>query len=676
MCSRQAHLCLWLMVLLLIGPLQAMDQERGPTAAETTATATPERRFAQTPGARMGELSYSRFISEVERGRVRSVTMTGPRITAQLSDGRVAQIYVPDSDQRQLVRQLEAHDVAITARPERNGASLASALIWLFPIALLIAAWIFVMRQMQGAGGDAMEFKKSKARQLSRGTGRTRFNDVAGIDEARDDLQEIVEFLRDPGKFLRLGGRIPSGVLLIGQPGTGKTLVARAVAGEAQVPFFSISGSEFVEMFVGVGASRVRDMFEEAKKTSPCIIFIDEIDALGRKRGLGMGGGHDEREQTLNQLLVEMDGFEPNNGVILIAATNRPDVLDPALLRPGRFDRQVVVPHPDLAGREQILRVHTRKVPLGADVDLKVVARGTPGFSGAQLANLVNEAALLSARRSRLCVTSAEFEDAKDKLIMGAARGSMVMSEEEKQLAAYHESGHALVALQLPASDPVHKVTIIPRAQSLGMMVRLPERDRFSTTRAKCRADIAVAMGGRVAEELIFGAETITSSAQADIEAATNLARAMVTRFGMSRNLGPLAYGGGRAGGLRRPAGNAPPAGVGPDPKSRRRRSERDDRRRIPGCPAHPHRASRRAPCGCGGLAGIRNIERRTTAPAAGRTTRRRASGAGGRRGGTKRLSGAEPCGSPLCSAVVSTEGPPHDQTPDQHQGHTRYRPQ
>jgi cell division protease FtsH len=543
MCSRQAHLCLWLMVLLLIGPLQAMGQERGPTAAETTATATPERRFAQTPGARMGELSYSRFISEVERGRVRSVTMTGPRITAQLSDGRVAQSYVPDSDQRQLVRQLEAHDVAITARPERNGASLASALIWLFPIALLIAAWIFVMRQMQGAGGDAMEFKKSKARQLSRGTGRTRFNDVAGIDEARDDLQEIVEFLRDPGKFLRLGGRIPSGVLLIGQPGTGKTLVARAVAGEAQVPFFSISGSEFVEMFVGVGASRVRDMFEEAKKTSPCIIFIDEIDALGRKRGLGMGGGHDEREQTLNQLLVEMDGFEPNNGVILIAATNRPDVLDPALLRPGRFDRQVVVPNPDLSGREQILRVHTRKVPLGADVDLKVVARGTPGFSGAQLANLVNEAALLSARRSRACVTSAEFEDAKDKLIMGAARGSMVMSEEEKQLAAYHESGHALVALQLPASDPVHKVTIIPRAQSLGMMVRLPERDRFSMTRAKCRADIAVAMGGRVAEELIFGAETITSSAQADIEAATNLARAMVTRFGMSRNLGPLAYG-------------------------------------------------------------------------------------------------------------------------------------
>jgi cell division protease FtsH len=548
--SRQANLCLCLIGFLLIGPLQAMGQanqasgqERRPTASESAATDTAQRRFGQTPGPRMGELSYSRFLSEVELGRVRSVTMTGPRITAQLSDGRVAQSYVPDSDASQLVRQLQAHDVAITARPERSGASLAGALIWLLPIVLLIAVWIYVMRQMQGASGNAMEFKKSRARQLRRGTGRTRFNDVAGIDEARDDLQEIVEFLRDPGKFLRLGGRIPSGVLLIGQPGTGKTLVARAVAGEAQVPFFSVSGSEFVEMFVGVGASRVRDMFEEAKKTSPCIIFIDEIDALGRKRGSGMGGGHDEREQTLNQLLVEMDGFEPNNGVILIAATNRPDVLDPALLRPGRFDRQVVVPNPDLRGREQILRVHTRKVPLGADVDLKVVARGTPGFSGAQLANLVNEAALLSARRSRRCVTSAEFEEAKDKLIMGAARGSMVMSEEEKQRAAYHESGHALVALQLPASDPVHKVTIIPRAQSLGMMVRLPERDRFSMTRAKCRADLAVAMGGRVAEELIFGAETVTSSAQADIQAATNLARAMVTRFGMSRNLGPLAYG-------------------------------------------------------------------------------------------------------------------------------------
>ena len=546
MCSRQAHLCLWLMVILLIGlhqPLQAMSQERSPTGSETTTRATPEHRITQTPGGHMGEMSYSRFISEVEHGQVRSVTMTGPRITAQFRDGRVARSYVPGTDQRQLVRQLEAHDVAITARPERRGASLAGALAWLFPIALLIAVWIYVMRQMQGAGGNALEFKKSKARQLSRGTGRTRFNDVAGIDEARDDLQEIVEFLRDPGRFLALGGRIPSGVLLIGQPGTGKTLVARAVAGEAQVPFFSISGSEFVEMFVGVGASRVRDMFEEARKNAPCIIFIDEIDALGRKRGSGMNGGHDEREQTLNQLLVEMDGFEPNNGVILIAATNRPDVLDPALLRPGRFDRQVVVPHPDLSGREQILRVHTRKVPLGADVDLKVVARGTPGFSGAELANLVNEAALLSARRSKACVTSAEFEDARDKLIMGAARGSMVMSEEDKQLAAYHESGHALVALQLPASDPVHKVTIIPRAQSLGMMVRLPERDRVSMTRAKCRADLAVAMGGRVAEELIFGPETITSSAQADIEVATNLARAMVTRFGMSRNLGPLAYG-------------------------------------------------------------------------------------------------------------------------------------
>jgi cell division protease FtsH len=526
------------------GPVWSQDAQEQVISDRGDGQAMSQR-FAQAraPGRRLGELSYSRFVDEVERGRVRSVTMTGPRLTAQLNDGRAAQTYVPEADAGELVRLLRAHDVAITAKPERSGASLARALVWLLPIALLIGLWIHVMRQMQGAGGNAMEFKKSRARHLTRGTGRTRFKDVAGIDEARDDLQEIVEFLRDPGKFLRLGGRIPSGVLLIGQPGTGKTLVARAVAGEAQVPFFSISGSEFVEMFVGVGASRVRDMFEQAKKNAPCIVFIDEIDALGRKRGLGMGGGHDEREQTLNQLLVEMDGFEPNTSVIVIAATNRPDVLDPALLRPGRFDRQVMVPNPDLSGREQILRVHTRKVPLGADVDLKVVARGTPGFSGAELANLVNEAALLSARRSKSCVGRAEFEDAKDKLIMGAERGSMVMSEEERQRAAYHESGHALVALHLPASDPVHKVTVIPRAQSLGMMVRLPERDRMSLTRAKCRADLAVAMGGRVAEELIFGPETVTSSAQADIQSATDLARAMVTRFGMSPNLGPLAYG-------------------------------------------------------------------------------------------------------------------------------------
>jgi cell division protease FtsH len=533
---------LWLTILLLIGPLQGPSQAE-PSGAATGQSGEVASPFTRSSGQRLGEMAYSRFVDEVERGGVRSVTMAGARVTAQLWNGLAIQTYVPEADQRHLVKQLQAQDVAITAKPDRSGASLAAALPWLLPIVLLIAAWIFVMRQMQGASGNAMEFKKSRARQLNRGTGRTRFNDVAGIDEARGDLEEIVDFLRDPGKFLRLGGRIPSGVLLVGQPGTGKTLVARAVAGEARVPFFSCSGSEFVEMFVGVGASRVRDMFEEAKKSAPCIVFIDEIDALGRKRGTGMGGGHDEREQTLNQLLVEMDGFEPNTGVIVIAATNRPDVLDPALLRPGRFDRQVVVPNPDLVGREAILRVHTRQVPLAADVDLKVVARGTPGFSGAQLVNLVNEAALLSARRSKSSVGSDEFEDARDKLIMGALRGSLVMSREEKQRAAYHEAGHALVALQLPASDPVHKVTIIPRAQSLGMMVRLPERDRLSLTRARCRADISVAMGGRVAEELIFGADTVTSSAAADIRTATDLARAMVTRFGMSQRLGPLAYG-------------------------------------------------------------------------------------------------------------------------------------
>jgi cell division protease FtsH len=533
---------LWLTIFLLIGPLHGPSQAE-PSGAATGQSDEVASPFTRTSGQRLDEMSYSRFVDEVDRGGVRSVTMTGPNVTAQLRNGRAVQTYVPEADQRQLVKQLQAQDVAITAKPDRSAGSLAAALRWLLPIALLIATWIFVMRQMQGAGGNAMEFKKSRARQLNRGSGHTRFNDVAGIDEARGDLEEIVDFLRDPGKFLRLGGRIPSGVLLVGQPGTGKTLVARAVAGEAQVPFFSCSGSEFVEMFVGVGASRVRDMFEEAKKSAPCIVFVDEIDALGRKRGSGMGGGHDEREQTLNQLLVEMDGFEPNTGVILIAATNRPDVLDSALLRPGRFDRQVVVPNPDLVGREAILRVHTRRVPLAADVDLKVVARGTPGFSGAQLANLVNEAALLSARRSKSFVGSAEFEDAGDKLIMGAERGSMVMSREEKQRAAYHEAGHALVALELPASDPVHKVTIIPRAQSLGMMVRLPERDRISLTRARCRADIAVAMGGRVAEELIFGGDTVTSSASSDIRTATDLARAMVTRFGMSQRLGPRTYG-------------------------------------------------------------------------------------------------------------------------------------
>jgi cell division protease FtsH len=387
-----------------------------------------------------------------------------------------------------------------------------------------------------------MGFGKSRAKLLTEKTGRVTFEDVAGVDEAKDDLKEIVDFLRDPQKFQRLGGRIPKGVLLVGPPGTGKTLIARAVAGEANVPFFTISGSDFVEMFVGVGASRVRDMFEQAKKNAPCIIFIDEIDAVGRHRGAGLGGGNDEREQTLNQLLVEMDGFEANEGVILIAATNRPDVLDPALLRPGRFDRQVVVPNPDLSGREKILRVHMRKVPLAPDVDPRVLARGTPGFSGADLANLVNEAALLAARRGKRVVTMREMEDAKDKVMMGSERRSLAMSDEEKKLTAYHEGGHALVALSVQGSDPIHKATIIPRGRALGMVMRLPERDQLSLTRQKLHADLAVAFGGRIAEELIFGHEKVTTGAQSDIEMATRMARAMVTRFGMSDDLGPIAY--------------------------------------------------------------------------------------------------------------------------------------
>jgi cell division protease FtsH len=412
-----------------------------------------------------------------------------------------------------------------------------------FPMLLLIAVWVFFMRQMQSGGGRAMGFGKSKAKLLTERQGRVTFDDVAGVDEAKDDLQEIVEFLRDPQKFQRLGGRIPRGALLVGPPGTGKTLLARAIAGEANVPFFTISGSDFVEMFVGVGASRVRDMFDQAKKNAPCIIFIDEIDAVGRHRGAGLGGGNDEREQTLNQLLVEMDGFESNEGVILVAATNRPDVLDPALLRPGRFDRQVVVPRPDVVGREKILKVHVRKVPLAPDVDLRVIARGTPGFSGADLANIVNEAALLAARRSKRIVTQNEFEDAKDKVMMGAERRSMAMTDEEKRLTAYHEGGHALIAMKVIGSDPVHKATIIPRGRALGMVMRLPERDQLSYTREKLKADICVAMGGRVAEELVFGYEKVTSGASMDIKMATQLARAMVTQFGMSDKLGPLAYG-------------------------------------------------------------------------------------------------------------------------------------
>ncbi len=434
--------------------------------------------------------------------------------------------------------------VSITARPQTDNVPwFVSLLISWLPFVALIGVWIFLSRQMQGAGGKALGFGKSRAKLLTEAHGRVTFEDVAGVDEAKLDLQEIVEFLRDPAKFQRLGGRIPRGVLLVGPPGTGKTLLARAIAGEANVPFFTISGSDFVEMFVGVGASRVRDMFEQAKKNAPCIIFIDEIDAVGRHRGAGLGGGNDEREQTLNQLLVEMDGFEANEGIILIAATNRPDVLDPALLRPGRFDRQVVVPNPDVVGREQILKVHVRKVPLAPDVVLKTIARGTPGFSGADLMNLVNEAALMAARRNKRMVTQVEFEDAKDKVMMGAERKSLVMTEEEKLLTAYHEGGHAIVALNVKATDPVHKATIIPRGRALGMVMQLPERDKLSMSLEQMTSRLAIMMGGRVAEELVFGRERVTSGAASDIEQATKLARMMVTRWGLSEALGTVAYG-------------------------------------------------------------------------------------------------------------------------------------
>jgi len=487
------------------------------------------------------EISFSQLLVEVDAGNVKDVTIAGNTLTGHFTDQRSFTTYKPDDPT--LVERLYNRGVEIVAKPADDGSpSLIGILVSWFPMLLLIGVWIFFMRQMQGGGGKAMGFGKSKAKLLTERHGRVTFDDVAGIDEAKDDLQEIVDFLRDPSKFQRLGGHLPKGVLLVGPPGTGKTLLARAIAGEANVPFFSISGSDFVEMFVGVGASRVRDMFEQGKKNAPCIIFIDEIDAVGRHRGAGLGGGNDEREQTLNQLLVEMDGFEPNESIILIAATNRPDVLDPALLRPGRFDRQVVVPNPDIIGREKILKVHIKKVPLAPDVVLRTLARGTPGFSGADLANLVNEAALLAARRGRRLVTMAEFEDAKDKVMMGAERRSMVMSDEEKKLTAYHEGGHALVALHMEASDPIHKATIIPRGRALGMVMRLPERDQLSMTRKKMQADLAVAMGGRVAEEIIFGYDMVTSGASSDISMATKMARAMVTQWGMSDKLGPLAY--------------------------------------------------------------------------------------------------------------------------------------
>ncbi len=486
-------------------------------------------------------LPFSDFLNQVEASQVSDVNIAGNQISGHFSDGRTFSTYAPEDPK--LVERLRDKGVKISAAPPDDGVpSLFGVLVSWFPMLLLIGVWIFFMRQMQAGGGKAMGFGKSRARLLTEKLGRVTFEDVAGVDEAKQEVEEIVEFLKDPQKFQRLGGKIPKGVLLVGPPGTGKTLLARAIAGEANVPFFTISGSDFVEMFVGVGASRVRDMFEQGKKNAPCIIFIDEIDAVGRHRGAGLGGGNDEREQTLNQLLVEMDGFEANEGVILIAATNRPDVLDPALLRPGRFDRQVVVPNPDIVGREKILKVHMRSVPLAPDVDARVIARGTPGFSGADLANLVNEAALLAARRNKRYVTMAELEDAKDKVMMGAERRSMVMTDEEKKLTAYHEGGHALVMLFTEGHEPLHKVTIIPRGRALGVTMFLPERDRFSQSKRELDAMMTSLFGGRIAEELVFGAENVTTGAQDDIRRATEIARRMVTEFGFSEKLGPLRY--------------------------------------------------------------------------------------------------------------------------------------
>jgi cell division protease FtsH len=489
-------------------------------------------------------LSYSTFIQMVKSGEVAQVTIDGRDIKGKLGNGNFFTTYSPETDNRALVGDLLEHGVDIKGVPPEGQSVLMQIFISWFPFLLLIGIWIFFMRQMQGGAGGrgAMSFGKSKARMLGEDQVNVTFEDVAGAEEAKAEVSELVDFLRDPGKFQKLGGRIPSGILMVGAPGTGKTLLAKAIAGEAKVPFFTISGSDFVEMFVGVGASRVRDMFETAKKHAPCIIFIDEIDAVGRHRGAGLGGGHDEREQTLNQLLVEMDGFEGNEGVIVMAATNRPDVLDPALLRPGRFDRQVVVPLPDIRGREQILKVHMRKVPKDDKVDASIIARGTPGFSGADLANLVNEAALFAARENSKAVNMSHFERAKDKIMMGAERRSMVMSEKDKKLTAYHEAGHAIVGRLVPEHDPVYKVSIIPRGRALGVTMFLPEDDRYSFTRKQLESQISSLFGGRIAEELIFGPDSVTTGASNDIERATEIARNMVTKWGLSDRLGPLSY--------------------------------------------------------------------------------------------------------------------------------------
>ena len=517
------NIALWVVVALFLVVLFNVFQ---PSSSSNNAT----------------EVAYSSFLDDVNSGQVQNVTISGHDVTGSTKDGKSFETYTPDDPA--LVSKLIAAGVHVDAKPQGDNMNpVLKILISWAPMLLLIGVWIFFMRQMQSGGGRAMGFGKSRARLLTEKQGRVTFEDVAGIDEAKGELQEIVEFLRDPQKFQRLGGKIPKGCLLVGPPGTGKTLLARAIAGEANVPFFTISGSDFVEMFVGVGASRVRDMFEQGKKNAPCIIFIDEIDAVGRHRGAGLGGGNDEREQTLNQMLVEMDGFESNEGVILIAATNRPDVLDPALLRPGRFDRQVVVPNPDVMGREKILKVHMRKVPLASDVDPKTIARGTPGFSGADLANLVNEAALLAARIGKRVVAMAEFEHAKDKVMMGAERRSLVMSDDEKKMTAYHEGGHAICSITLPECDPVHKATIIPRGRALGMVMSLPEGDRYSTSKAKLLQQLIMAMGGRAAEEIIFGADRVSNGASGDIKMATDQTRRMVTEWGMSEKLGMISYG-------------------------------------------------------------------------------------------------------------------------------------
>ncbi|MGV6809786.1 MAG: ATP-dependent zinc metalloprotease FtsH [bacterium] len=498
--------------------------------------------FSMTNNQRT-DMSYSEFLNMVDAEQVSKVEIDGRTVTWETTSGEKYQTFAPPQDEK-LIDDLLAHNVNVIATPPEKRSLLVEILINWIPFLLIIGLWIYIMRQMQGGGGrgGAMSFGKSRARMMTEDQVKVTFNDVAGCEEAKDEVGELVDFLRDPGKFQKLGGKVPRGVLMVGSPGTGKTLLAKAIAGEAKVPFFTISGSDFVEMFVGVGASRVRDMFEQAKKNAPCIIFIDEIDAVGRQRGAGLGGGHDEREQTLNQLLVEMDGFEGNEGIIVIAATNRPDVLDPALLRPGRFDRQVVVPLPDVRGREQILKVHMRKVPLGEDVKPELLARGTPGFSGAELANLVNEAALFAAREDKKTVNMHEFERAKDKIMMGAERKSLVMSEEEKLNTAYHEAGHAIVGLKVPDHDPVYKVTIIPRSRALGVTMFLPDEDRYSASKERLESQISSLFGGRIAEALIMGKEKVTTGASNDIERATEIARNMVTKWGLSDRLGPLAY--------------------------------------------------------------------------------------------------------------------------------------